>query len=269
VADKHIHPSYSFDAEGSIDEYCRAAFDIGLKEVCFTTHYDADPARLEHEGFMMIDGRREKLSDETVEHYLADVRRAADEFGRLGLIVKGGLEFGYFPGCEKIVNHLHTKFNLDYSLGAVHSVDGLCVCCKEDAVKLFSGYTVEQLADRYYETLDQCAATGVFDCLAHIDVYRRFGLEYYGEKIMTIHQGRIEKLFETMIRNNVGFELNTSAIRHGHFEYYPNMDIVNMARSAGVCLIALGSDAHRPADIALDFDAATAVAYELLPYVDE
>jgi histidinol-phosphatase (PHP family) len=86
---------------------------------------------------------------------------------------------------------------------------------------------------------------------------------------MTIHQGRIEKVFETMNKNQVGFELNTSAIRHGQFEYYPNMDIVNMARAAGTRLMALGSDAHRPADLALDFDAAAAVAYELVPYVDE
>jgi histidinol-phosphatase (PHP family) len=72
-----------------------------------------------------------------------------------------------------------------------------------------------------------------------------------------------------MIRNNVGYEINTSAIRHGHAEYYPNMDIVNMARAAGVRLIALGSDAHHPDQLALDFDAASAVAYELVPYVDE
>ena len=43
----------------------------------------------------------------------------------------------------------------------------------------------------------------------------------------------------------------------------------NMARAVGVPLRALGSDAHRPDQIALDFDAASAVAYELVPYVDE
>jgi len=87
--------------------------------------------------------------------------------------------------------------------------------------------------------------------------------------VMTIHRGRIEKLFETMGRHGVGFELNTSAMRHGHVEYYPNMEIVNMARRAEVPLIALGSDAHHPDQLALDFDAASAVAYELMPYVDE
>ncbi|MDD4051723.1 MAG: hypothetical protein PHR28_07495, partial [candidate division Zixibacteria bacterium] len=73
----------------------------------------------------------------------------------------------------------------------------------------------------------------------------------------------------TMKANGVGFELNTSAIRHGHPEYYPAMEIVNLARAAGVQLIALGSDAHNPDQMALDFETAATVAYELFPYVDE
>ena len=72
-----------------------------------------------------------------------------------------------------------------------------------------------------------------------------------------------------MKKHGVGYEVNTSAIRHGLPEYYPSMEIVNMARAAGVDLITLGSDAHRPEDVGLDFSAATAVAYELFPYVDE
>jgi histidinol-phosphatase (PHP family) len=269
VADQHVHPDYSFDAEGSIDDYCRMALNIGLKEICFTTHYDADPARLDHEGYMMIKGNREAFSDDSVAHYLKDIKRARDEFWEIGVQVRGGFEFGFFPGCEKMIGELKNKFNIEYSLGAVHSIDGLCMCMKDDAEKLFAKYTLPQLADRYYEILDQCAAGGVFDCLAHIEVYRRYGQAYYGEEVLTIHRGRIEKLFETMNRHGVGFELNTSAIRHGLSEYYPNMEIVNMARGAGTRLMALGSDAHRPDQLALDFDAATAVAYELIPYVDE
>lgn len=269
IADQHVHPDYSFDAEGSIDDYCRMAIDMGLKEICFTTHFDADPARLEYEGYMVIDGRREKLSDEAVDHYLKDVRRAQEQFSAGGLMVRGGFEFGYFPGCEKMIADLKSKFQIDYCLAAVHGIGGLCLCIKEQARQIFTQYTMEQMVDRYFEALDQCAATGVFDCLAHIDVYRRFGLEHFGPEIMTIHRGRIEKLFETMNRHQVGFEVNTSAIRHGLHEYYPNMDIINLARSMDTRLLALGSDAHRPADLALDFDAATAVAYELVPYVDE
>jgi histidinol-phosphatase (PHP family) len=269
IGDFHIHPDYSVDAKGSIDDYCRGAFDIGLSEICFTTHYDADPTRADFEGAIIIDGRREKLSDDAVRHYLDDLARAQEEYGQIGLVVKTGMEFGYFPECKTDISRLLNLFPLDYRLGAVHTVGENCICCKDEAPKLFSKLTLTQLADRYFELLDNCAATGLFDCLAHIDAYRRYGLAYYGEEVNTIHRGRVERLFETMKANEVGYELNTSAIRHGHPEYYPAMEIVNLARAAGVQLIALGSDAHNPDQLALDFETAATVAYELFPYVDE
>lgn len=269
ISDDHIHPGYSIDAEGSVDDYCRAAMAVGLKEICFTTHYDADPVRLGQEGYMVIDGKREKLSDDCVRMYMEDVRRAATEFGQTGLMVRAGMEFGYFAGCERPISELQSKFSFDYRLGSVHNIDGDCVCCRQESGQLFKRMTLTKLADRYFELLDRCAATGLFDCLGHLDVYRRYGLEYYGEEINTIHRGRIEKLFETMRKHNVGYEVNTSAIRHGLFEYYPGMEIINMARASGVTLLALGSDAHKPAQMALDFDTASGVAYELVPYVDE
>jgi hypothetical protein len=36
-----------------------------------------------------------------------------------------------------------------------------------------------------------------------------------------------------------------------------------------VTIAAIGSDAHRPEDVAFDFNAAAAVAWELFPYCDE
>ncbi len=269
IGDFHIHPDYSVDAKGSIDDYCRRAFDIGLSEICFTTHYDADPTRMDFEGAMVVNGRREKISDDAVGQYINDLVRAHEEYGRIGLVVRTGMEFGYFPECGTEISRLLNKFPLEYRLGAVHTVGDNCICCKDEAPKLFARLTLTQLADRYFELLDTCAATGLFDCLAHIDAYRRYGLAYYGEEVLTIHRGRIEKLFETMKANEVGYELNTSAIRHGHSEYYPAMEIVNLARAAGVQLIALGSDAHNPDQMALDFETAATVAYELFPYIDE
>jgi histidinol-phosphatase (PHP family) len=269
VGDYHIHPDYSVDAEGSLDDYCRMAFNLGLSEICFTTHYDVEPSRPDFESLMVIEGNKEKISDETLQHYFDNIGRVHMEYGGIGILIRSGLEFGFFDGCEKHFAKVQSKFPIHFRLGAVHSIDNLCICHRQEAAKLFSKMTLTQMADRYFEILDKCAATGLFDCMAHLDIYRRFGLEYYGEEINTIHRGRIEKLFQTMLMHDTGFELNTSAIRHGHMEYYPCMEIVNMARVAGVRLIALGSDAHRPDDLALDFEAASAVAYELLPYVDE
>ena len=269
MGDFHVHPGYSIDAKGSLDEFCQWAFNIGLSEICFTTHYDADPALYDRDGIMVIDGKKEKLSESTVRHYLQDIARVHEEYGHIGLMVRGGLEFSYFDGCEKVFAPLQSKFNLHYRLGAAHNIDGLCINDKDDSSKLFAKYELGKLADLYFEQLDRLAGSRLVDCLAHIDVYRRFGTAFYGDEIYTVHRGRIERLFETMRASDVGYELNTSAVRHGHVDYYPTMEIINMARAAGVRLISLGSDAHCPDQLALDFNTAATIAYELFPYVDE
>lgn len=269
AADRHIHPNYSFDAEGTLDEYCEAALNACILEICFTTHYDADPRSIEREGFIVIEGKREPVSDDAVKVYVDDIARVHQEYGLLGLMVRPGIEFGWFDDCPKEVERLRSKFKLDYCLGAVHNLDSYCICWKDDVEKMSTAWSLDRLADEYFARLDRCAASGVFDSLAHLDIYRRFGREYYGPEIDHIHRGRIEKLFATMKAHGVGYEVNTSAIRHGHHEYYPCMEIVNLAREAGVTMRALGSDAHHPSQLGLDFEAASAMAYELFPYVDE
>ncbi|MFH1699258.1 MAG: histidinol-phosphatase HisJ family protein [Candidatus Zixiibacteriota bacterium] len=268
AADFHVHPDYSIDAEGSLDEYCQAALNGYVLELCFTTHYDADPKHPD-DSLIVIDGKKERLSDDAIGHYVKDVARVHEEYGMLGMMVRSGLEFGWFDGCEKELSRVIKKFPLDYKIGAVHTINGLCICCKDSAKKLFEKMPLDKIADNYFEKLYNCAGSGLFDCIAHIDVYRKYGLEYYGEEINTIHRGRIEKLFDIMKANEVGYEINTSAIRHGLSEYYPTMEIVNLAREKGVCLKSVGSDAHKPSQLALDFEVASTVAYELFPYTDE
>jgi len=269
VADYHVHPDYSCDGHGSLDEWCQRAFNIGLSEICFTPHFEANPVCDEVDAYLHINGQREPLSAETIQIFLDDVNRCFTEYGRIGLLVRGGLEFGYYPGWEKQAANIQSKVKLHYRLGGLHSDGDLTYCGKEEAIKLFKRHKLETMADRYFSALDKMVASGLIDCLAHIDIYRKHGYDFYGPAVETVHRGRIEKLFETMLKHDVGYEINTSAIRHGLDEYYPRMEIVNMAREAGVHLIALGSDAHRPEDMALDFDFASSMAYELRPYVDE
>ena len=56
MVDFHAHCEYSIDAEGTIDQYAQAALKAGLSHICFTTHCDLDPARLEHDGRVRLGG---------------------------------------------------------------------------------------------------------------------------------------------------------------------------------------------------------------------
>ncbi len=269
LSDYHIHPDFSIDAEGTIDEHCRAALKVGLKEICFTTHYDNDPGFDHRVRAIVIDGRPEPLTDKAIEKYITAVKAADDEFYSFGLAVRVGIEVGYFPGCEEDTARFFDRHDFDYKLVGIHDIDRACFCSRHEAESCFAKYDIDKFADRYFELAKAAAESGLFDSIAHLDCYRRFGLAYYGNELLKIHEGRIEPVFEAMLKTGTGFEINTAAYRHDLDEFYPIMPIINMARSMGVAVRAIGSDAHKPEQVGQNLDMAAAVAYELFPYTDE
>jgi histidinol-phosphatase (PHP family) len=267
LADYHIHPDFSFDATGSIGEYCEAANQKGLGEICFTTHYDTNPAIAEKNRRIKVNGQMLPATIDNLKPYVDAVSEAAEKY--YPPIVRCGIEVGYYPGCEDEISRLFEKYPFYYKLCAIHEVDDIELCYMEQFEEKSKGIKLEVLADKYFKIVDKAATSGLFDTVAHIDIYKKYGLKLYGDDILTIHRGRIESVFNTMSKHEVGLEINTSALRKGHSEYYPSMDIVNMARKTGVRIMALGSDAHRPDEIGYDLEAAASIAPELFPYTDE
>jgi histidinol-phosphatase (PHP family) len=269
MADYHVHPDFSIDATGSVDDFCQAALKKGLVEICFTTHYDSNPGAPEGERRIRIDGKSEPLTFDAIGKYVAAVAEAHERYFARGLEVKCGIEVGFYPGCEKHIADLFRRFPFQYKLAAIHEIEDICLCCQDRFEACFSRYSCENMADKYFGLAKEAAISGLFDSIAHIDVYKKYGLKYYGDSILVVHRGRIEPVFDLMAKNNVGMEINTAALRRGHDEYYPSMEILNLARNFGVNVSAIGSDAHSPEEVAYDFEAAAAIAYELFPYCDE
>ncbi len=269
IADYHVHSDFSIDAVGSVDEFCESALKKGLVEICFTTHYDTNPAAPYDDSRIRIDGKIIPLSVEAMGRYVEAIADAHEKYYSQGLVVKCGIEVGYYPGCEEHISKLFSIYSFDYKLAAIHELDGVCLCCQNRFENCFSRYTIEKMADDYFQLIIGAVQSRLFDSIAHVDVYKKYGLKYYGDSILTIHRGRIEPVFSAMAENRVGMEINTSSLRRGHTEYYPSMEIINLARSFGVQISGIGSDAHHPDEVAYDFDTAAAIAYELFPYCDE
>ncbi|RKX32644.1 MAG: hypothetical protein DRP46_00740 [Candidatus Zixiibacteriota bacterium] len=266
LADYHIHPDFSVDAEGSIEDFCLAAREKGLSEICFTTHYDTNPIDSEWGRSIRIDGELKLNSVVNFGHYVRAVETAQKESP---MVVKCGVEAGYYPGCEDEIEKLIETYPLEYKLGAVHEVGDICICNEESIKRAYGDIPLEKLVEDYFGLVKQMVESGLFDTVAHIDMYKWHGLKYYGDEILTGHRGRIEPAFEAMVKHDVGMEINTAALRKGHTEYYPTMEIVNSARKAGVRIASIGSDAHRPSEVAYDFEVAKMIAYDLFPYCNE
>lgn len=244
-ADYHVHPGYSLDATGSVDQYCRRASELGIKEICFTTHYDSDPFRKEIDPFVQVDGRIVPLSAESVNRYIDDVRGAGEKYGPSGLTVRVGLEVDYAPHIEEKLRRELAQFDLDYRLGAVHCLDHIAITASKEAEAYFRRKSAAEMLSEYYTVLKQAVQSGLFEVIAHLDVYKKYGLGFYGEEVLTGHKGLVEPVLELMRDSDVGTEINTGVLRKGHKEFCPGLEILNLALEMGVKIAAYGSDAHK------------------------
>jgi len=256
LSDHHVHPDYSLDATGTIDQYCQRALELGLKEVCFTTHYDSNPVRKDEDPFMRIEGKIVPLSEENVKRYIEDVRRASKIYGPMGLSVKAGLEVDYAPHIEKDLRKNLAALDLDYILGAVHCLDHIAISASKEAKSYFKRKNIKQLCQEYYKVLCKAVNSGLFDAIAHLDIYRKYGLAFYGEEILTAHRGLVEPVFELMVGNDVGMEINTGVLRKGHNQFSPSREILNLALNMNVKITAYGSDAHKVKHLGKDLKEA-------------
>jgi histidinol-phosphatase (PHP family) len=262
-ADYHVHPGYSLDATGTVDQYCRRALELGIEEICFTTHYDSDPYREDIDPFVQLDGQIVPLSEESVRRYIDDVRRAGREYGPSGLTVRAGLEVDYAPHIEDSLRRELDRFDLDYRLGAVHCLDHIAITASREAGVYFESRSAGEMLSEYYGVLRRAVQSGLFEVMAHLDVYKKYGLGFYGEEILTGYRGLVEPVLELMAKREVGIEINTGVLRKGHREFCPSLEIVKLALEKGVRIVAYGSDAHEVAQLGEGIQEAFAAVEEL------
>jgi len=257
LADYHCHCDYSIDATGTIDEYCQSALTRGLVELCFTTHYDANPTSDGGASFIKIKGVDRPAVPDNLEPYVEDVLKAHDKFYPLGLSVKLGLEFGWYAGCEEVISSLRGRFPFEYMLCGIHELDGICFCCHDRFEKCLSRYSVEEMIDKYTAEVVSAAESGLFNTIAHLDYIRKYGTEFYGPTLddLLIARGA-EPMFKALKASGIALEVNTAGMRRRPADYFPRVKLLNIARRAGVDIRYLGSDAHCPEDVGYDFDAA-------------
>ncbi|WP_243137559.1 histidinol-phosphatase [Desulfofundulus thermobenzoicus] len=263
--DYHVHPNYSIDAENySIMDYSRRAVSMGLKEICFTTHLEVDPVRRHRDWFVRVKGELHPMEDTRwLDHYFREIDEARRQMGRQGLIIKAGLEVGYERGCEEAIARVITSFPFDFILGSIHCLEHQAISSREESRLYFPNRTVEEVCQEYFQIMLEAVQTGLFDCIAHLDLYRRHGDRFLGTALKNAHRGRVEPVFTEMARRNMGLEINTSSLRQGLPEFHPARNILLTARELGVRIFTVGSDAHRPDQLGAYIDQAMALLKDL------
>jgi len=256
LSDFHVHPDYSIDAVGSVKQYCEKALELGIEAICFTTHYDYNPALDKDSGYWKPGGKKVRLTDKIVAAYLEEIDAARAKFKESGPVVYAGIEIDYTPGSEKEADRLRSLFSFDFVLGSVHNVDGYDISENDRAEEYFTRRTMDQAADDYIALLEQAAQCRFFDALGHLDYFVRYCRKYYGESLDNIELGKYDPLFEILKRNNIGIEINTSPYKRGEVGFHPSVKILERAIESGVTISSVGSDCHSPEQLGLGINEA-------------
>jgi len=206
--DYHVHPDYSIDASPvQIRDYCQKALELSLAEICFTTHIELDPVRREKDNFVIMNGKKiSVLHPAWLDSYFEEISRVQKEFKHTNLKIKAGLEIGYCPGCEKDIEKIVNNYPFDFILGAIHCLNHIAISSMKESPSYFKNKNLTALRTDYFTILYEAVTTGFFDSIAHIDLYRRYGLKYYGPEILTVHRGAIEPIFREMARRKMGWK---------------------------------------------------------------
>jgi len=237
VCDMHVHTKHSEDSQAELEAYCTRAIEMGVRALCFTEHVDHNP-------------NDTGLGFYKPEAFFNDFLRAKEKYqDRLTLLC--GMEFAE---PHQYPNEL-AKFSAlpyDFILGSNH----FWYQDMFPSLMVKAGVPVELCYEHYWDTVLAAVRAGGFDSLAHIDFPKR----YY--KQLIIDEEKLREICAAMVKNNICMEINTSTLRKSMAEPMPGRDILAIYKSCGGRYVTVGSDAHRPGELA----AGRARARELIEY---
>jgi histidinol-phosphatase (PHP family) len=237
IADYHVHENHSSDApNGYIESYIKEAEAKGIREIAFTTHF-------------IIQGQDADfgIQEPQINEYIESIRRADEE---TNIKLKAGLEVDYFPDAEKELDRILADHTLDYVLGSVHYINGLDIGSRRASPDFFLGREITEATDEYFTEWRKAVESGLFDVMAHPDYWRKFLGLVYDPVVKWVDYGRVvHEAIDSMVSYNVGFEVNTSAHRHGLKTNYPIQKFTKAAYEADVKTVTVGTDSHSPSHL--------------------
>jgi histidinol-phosphatase (PHP family) len=139
---------------------------------------------------------------------------------------------------------------LDFVLGSVHFLErpDQMFDSVPAGAEQFAGRSIDEVYSDYFHRVREIAATGLIDCLAHLDLVK-------------IHAHRPKSKIETLIGGTLDFvagrglclELSTAGWRKPVNELYPSDEIIQLAFARGIRFTA-ASDAHSHVQLGENYD---------------
>ena len=246
--DYHMHSKISFDSQSEPADMVAAAERAGLKEICFTDHFD------------YYDEPRELAGPFDLDEYI----RAYDTLSSDSLKIRRGIEFGLTCWNKDELTRLSAGYDFDFVIGSVHYLGDQDPYLKE----YWEGKTVEKAFEEYVLKVLECVRTNAdFDVLGHINyVCKSPNNPTHAPLHYADFSDIFDEIMKTLVQNGKGMEINTSGVdRCGIF--LPTRDFIKRFRELGGEIITVGSDSHVPENVGKYIDGALDIAREVFGYV--
>ena len=224
-SDYHTHPQghrVQRYTQELLQPWADSARKLGLIDIAFTDH-DRYHAGID---FDEIDQLRERNPD---------------------LRIRAGIELDNDPthsaaGRNWIEKHWD---KLDFVLGSVHFLDrpDQMFDSVPDGATQFEGRDIDAVYADYFRRVREIAATGLVDCLAHLDLIKIHGHRLSGEIGSLINE-----TLDLIRARNLAIELSTAGWRKPVNELYPSDSIIVLAMNKNISFTT-ASDAHSHAQL--------------------
>ena len=238
LCDSHFHTLISPDSKAPLADMARAAAEAGMRDVCVTDHCD------------LFDYYGKPVTQFDWAAAMEQYHAALETLPR-GLSLRLGLELGSAPCDPDTARRILREGGgeLDFVLGSLHNWVGL----EDNRDLYFSDFTNNpELCRKAVENSLQYTWSLVtdypdcYDSLAHI-IYPLRYIERDGQHLsFDLYEEQVRAIFTRMAQTGHALEVNTC--RGTSVEVW--LPILRWFKECGGELVTLGSDAHRPKDMA-------------------
>jgi histidinol-phosphatase (PHP family) len=166
--------------------------------------------------------------------------------------IRAGIELDNDPETSAVGRNWVEKNwdKLDFVLGSVHYLDDPTQMFDSvpDGAEQFVGRDIGEIYEDYFRRVREIAATGLVDCLSHLDL-----IKIHGHRPCDDVRSIVNETLEFVHSRNLAIEFSTAGWRKPVDELYPSDEIIRLAIKRRI-QFTTASDAHSHAQLAENFD---------------
>ena len=238
IPDYHMHTHLCKHASGTMEEYVQQALKAGCQEIAFTDHIPLP------QNFDLA----HRMRQSELDGYFMEIERLRWAYPKLKILC--GIEADFYDGFELYLEQFLSNYDFDLVIMSVHFIKKW----PEGNWAFSYHFPDKTLTDIYAEYLDAVLRgirTGLFDIVGHLDLVKS-----PEQSLLENNRDQLNAVIDEVKKQNMAIEINTSGLRKDIEQTYPDLSFLPLIARADVP-ITLGSDAHKPEQVALKFSEIT------------